>query len=192
MSRKDAAEYLLERIEEAGLTPQEVAEKIGKTPMAGRLWTLGEKDGEEGRRYTVPSAQNLRLIAKKVKGFDMDKYLAMVHSGDELENKPHLKITTQPKDKKMEERVTDGGMAPLLIQGYVIEIKKVTLEDIVPGHTYFVVVGENKLVRIIRQSKSDKNRFVLVPSNTEKYDEWEVEKSKISGIYKIISFTGEL
>lgn len=198
MSREAAARYLLERIEEVGLTPREVAEQVGKTYMAGRLWTIGEnKDGE--KRFTIPSTMTLQHIAKvmekaakgkKVEGFDMEKYLAIAHSEGSPQKKE--KFIIGDKSKKVEDKVSDDGMSPELKYGYALELKQITMDDVVPGHIYFVVVNDNKLARIIRQSKTHSSKFILVPSNTEKYDPWEVEKSKISAIYKILSFKGTI
>ena len=67
----------------------------------------------------------------------------------------------------------------------MIALRECTLDDVMFGEIYAVVLDNIRTVKIIRKSK-DPAMLRFIPINTEKYDEQEFKKSRIIRIFEVL------
>lgn len=87
-------------------------------------------------------------------------------------------------------RVSGNSMEPSIPDGSYIAIREVQCDTIFWGQAYVIVLEDYRMVKIIRRH-SDSKKIILHSDNPE-YDDIEVPKDKIIGLYKvdtIIHFT---
>ena len=75
-------------------------------------------------------------------------------------------------------------MADRINSGDIIALKEISLESILYGEIYAVVLDDVRTVKILRKS-SDPNRLRFIPINKE-YDEQEFEKCRIQRVYAVL------
>ncbi|MEI3154372.1 MAG: S24 family peptidase [Odoribacter sp.] len=80
--------------------------------------------------------------------------------------------------------VTGDSMADRINSGDIIALKEISLESILYGEIYAVVLDDVRTVKILRKS-SDPNRLRFIPINKE-YDEQEFEKCRIQRVYAVL------
>ena len=81
--------------------------------------------------------------------------------------------------------VTGDSMYPKICHGDMIALRECTLDDVMFGEIYAVVLDNIRTVKIIRKSK-DPAMLRFIPINTEKYDEQEFKKSRIIRIFEVL------
>lgn len=87
-------------------------------------------------------------------------------------------------------RVSGNSMEPSIHDGSYIAIREVQNDTIFWGQAYVIVLEDYRMVKIIRKHP-DSSKIILHSDNPE-YDDIEVNKDKIIGLYKvdaIINFT---
>lgn len=80
--------------------------------------------------------------------------------------------------------VTGDSMADRINSGDIIALKEISLESILYGEIYAVVLDDVRTIKILRKS-SDPNRLRFIPINKE-YDEQEFEKYRIQRVYAVL------
>ena len=80
--------------------------------------------------------------------------------------------------------VTGDSMADRINSCDIIALKEISLESILYGEIYAVVLDDVRTVKILRKS-SDPNRLRFIPINKE-YDEQEFEKCRIQRVYAVL------
>lgn len=80
--------------------------------------------------------------------------------------------------------VTGDSMADRINSGDIIALKEISLESILYGEIYAVVLDDVRTVKILRKS-SNPNRLRFIPINKE-YDEQEFEKCRIQRVYAVL------
>lgn len=87
-------------------------------------------------------------------------------------------------------RVSGNSMEPSIPDGSYIAIREVQCDTIFWGQAYVIVLDDYRMVKIIRRH-ADSTKIILHSDNPD-YDDIEVRKDKIIGLYKvdtIINFT---
>lgn len=80
--------------------------------------------------------------------------------------------------------VTGDSMANKINSGDIIALKEITLESILYGEIYAVVLDDIRTIKVLRRS-SDPDKLRFIPINKE-YDEQEFNKSHIQRIYAVL------
>lgn len=81
---------------------------------------------------------------------------------------------------------TGNSMAKKINHGDVIALKKVdSVDDILFGEIYAVVLESRRTIKILRKSK-DPTKLRFIPANTMDYDEQEFPISQIRKIYAVL------
>lgn len=81
--------------------------------------------------------------------------------------------------------VTGDSMYPKICHGDMIALRECTLDDVMFGEIYAVVLDNIRTVKILRKAK-DPAMLRFIPINTEKYDEQEFKKSRIIRIFEVL------
>lgn len=80
--------------------------------------------------------------------------------------------------------VTGDSMADKINSGDIIALKEISVESILYGEIYAVVLDDVRTIKVLRKS-SDPNKLRFVPINKE-YDEQEFEKYRIQRVYAVL------
>lgn len=80
--------------------------------------------------------------------------------------------------------VTGDSMADKINSGDIIALKEISVESILYGEIYAIVLDDVRTIKVLRKS-SDPNKLRFVPINKE-YDEQEFEKYRIQRIYAVL------
>lgn len=75
-------------------------------------------------------------------------------------------------------------MADKINSGDIIALKETSVESILYGEIYAIVLDDIRTIKILRKS-SDPNKLRFIPINKE-YDEQEFEKHRIQRIYAVL------
>lgn len=81
--------------------------------------------------------------------------------------------------------VTGHSMEPKINHGDIIALRQCTLNDILYGEIYAVVLDTIRTIKILRRSP-DPSKLRFIPINTEDYDEQEFDKSRIMNVFEVI------
>lgn len=94
-----------------------------------------------------------------------------------------------PQDERIV-RVSGNSMEPLILNGSFIAIREVQSDTIYWGQAYVIILEDYRMVKIVR--KHEDPRKVILHSENPNYDDIEVERDSIIGLYlvdAIINFT---
>lgn len=80
--------------------------------------------------------------------------------------------------------VTGDSMADKINNGDIIALKEASVESILYGEIYAIVLDDIRTIKILRKA-SDPNKLRFIPINKE-YDEQEFEKHRIQRIYAVL------
>ena len=80
--------------------------------------------------------------------------------------------------------VTGDSMADRINNGDIIALKEISIESILYGEIYAVVLDNIRTIKILRKA-TDPNTLRFIPINKE-YDEQEFEKYRIQRIYAVL------
>lgn len=80
--------------------------------------------------------------------------------------------------------VTGDSMADKINSGDIIALKEISVESILYGEIYAIVLDDVRTIKVLRKS-SDPNKLRFVPINKE-YDEQEFEKYRIQRVYAVL------
>ncbi len=75
-------------------------------------------------------------------------------------------------------------MADKINSGDIIALKETSVDSILYGEIYAIVLDDIRTIKILRKS-SDPNKLRFIPINKE-YDEQEFEKHRIQRIYAVL------
>lgn len=80
--------------------------------------------------------------------------------------------------------VTGDSMADKINSGDIIALKEISVESILYGEIYAIVLDNVRTIKVLRKS-SNPNKLRFVPINKE-YDEQEFEKYRIQRVYAVL------
>ena len=96
------------------------------------------------------------------------------------------------KDADLAITMSDKAMEPSIPMGAMIILKSQMTDIIMYGHTYYLEIGDLKMVRIVRKCETSEDYVTLQVVNTERYDNITIKKDTIKSLYLVYGVLNRL
>lgn len=103
---------------------------------------------------------------------------------DTDKNQPLYNISL-PLNADFAAQCMGNSMAPEIVSGATVVLKKADVETFLPGAIYMVVTKDFTTIKTVRKVQGDDSKLMLVPRNITEYDEIIVERAKIKKIFAV-------
>ncbi len=162
-------------------------------PQISQLWLL---TGHGDMLHGEDSADAQMMSISKIKGaipyysMHADTLIGLDYS--EIEPQSYMLLPSL-EDCDLAAPITGNAMSPQIESGAVLALKKISIENLLPGQIYLVSTKEFAALRFLRADPQSKNKVILIPQNTDSYDQISIDKSKINSLYLVrgvLNFTG--
>ncbi len=155
-------------------------------PDLNILWLI---TGEGSMLKTDTSSHSINQSGEGVPYYDVDFTLGF----DLLENNQTVNpdyYINFPIYNKADcwVNATGRSMSPLIDHGDKIALKQILdwTENILYGETYALVTEDFRTIKKVRKSAKGDDYLRLIPENIEEYDEQDIPKSTIRGVFRVM------
>lgn len=118
--------------------------------------------------------------------YDIDVLVFLAHNETSLKPKPlyHITIPTF-SGADFAAKCSGNSMAPYITNGVTAIFKQTNSDAILMGEAYLIVTSEFAFIRYVRCVENDNTKLLLVPENTDDFDEMIIDKTQIQKLYVV-------